>query len=58
MIDMHWTHDNMHTNRTINALICINNHVNSFINCMLWGGYNAFSFLHSLIPRLSWSQLQ
>ena len=31
MIDMHVKYDNMHTNRTFNTLICINNHV----NCML-----------------------
>ena len=35
MIDMHLKHDNMHTNGTFNALICINNHVNSCINYML-----------------------
>ena len=35
MIEMYLKYDNMHTNRTINAFICINNHVNSCINCML-----------------------
>ena len=35
MIEMYLKYDSMHTNRTINALICINNHVNSCINCML-----------------------
>ena len=32
---MYIKYDNMHTNGIINALICINNHVNSCINCML-----------------------
>ena len=35
MIEMHSKFDNMHTNRIFNALICINNHVNSCTNCML-----------------------
>ena len=35
MIEMYLKYDNMHTNATINAFICINNHVNSCINCML-----------------------
>ena len=35
MIDMHLKYDNMHVNVILNALICINNHVNSCINCML-----------------------
>ena len=35
MIDMYSQYDNMHTNRIFNALICINNHVNSCINWML-----------------------
>ena len=35
MIDMHSKYDNMHNNGIIYALICINNHVNSCINCML-----------------------
>ena len=29
MIEMHSKYDNMHTNRIFNALICINNHINS-----------------------------
>ena len=35
MIDMYSKYDNMYTNGIYNAFICINNHVNSFINCML-----------------------
>ena len=35
MIEMHSKYDNMHTNRIFNALNCINNHVNSCMNCML-----------------------
>ena len=32
---MYLEYDNMHTNRIFNALICINNYVNSCTNCML-----------------------
>ena len=35
MIEVYLKYDNMHTIRTINAFICINNHVNSCINSML-----------------------
>ena len=35
MISMYLKYDNMHTKGTINAFICIHNHVNSCINCML-----------------------
>ena len=35
MIEMYLKYDNMYTNGIINAFICINNHVNSCINCML-----------------------
>ena len=35
MIEMYLIYDNMHTNGTINAFICINNNVNSCIKCML-----------------------
>ena len=35
MIEIYLKYDNMHTIRTINAFICINNHVNSCINSML-----------------------
>ena len=35
MIEIYLKYDNMHTFRVINAFICINNHVNSFINSML-----------------------
>ena len=35
MIEIYLKYDNMHTNGTLNALICINNYVNSCINCML-----------------------
>ena len=35
MIEMYLKYDNMHTNKIFNALIFINNHVNSCKNCML-----------------------
>ena len=35
MIEMYLKYDNMHTNVIINTFICINNHVNSCIKCML-----------------------
>ena len=35
MISMYLKYDNKHTNRIFNALICINNHVNSCKNYML-----------------------
>ena len=35
MIDMHSKYDNMDTNGIFNTLICINNHVNSYINYIL-----------------------
>ena len=35
MVEMYLKYDNMHTIGTINAFICINNHVNSCIKCML-----------------------
>ena len=35
MIEMYLKYANMHTIGTINAFICINNHVNSCIKCML-----------------------
>ena len=35
MIEMHSKYNNMYTNIIFNALNCINNHVNSCINCML-----------------------
>ena len=38
MIEICLKYDNMHTFGIINALICINNHVNSCINSMLSGG--------------------
>ena len=38
MIEIYLKYDNMHTIRTINAFICINNHVNSCINSMLSKG--------------------
>ena len=37
MIEMYLKYDNMHTNVIINAFICIDNHVNSCIKCMLSG---------------------
>ena len=35
MIDMHSNHDNMHKIETLYALICINNHIITCIDCML-----------------------
>ena len=35
MIEIYLKYDNMHTIRTINDFICINNNVNSCINIML-----------------------
>ena len=35
MIKMHSKYDNMRTSIIFNALNCINNHVNSYITCML-----------------------
>ena len=35
MIEIYLKYENMHTIRTINAFICINNHVNLCINSML-----------------------
>ena len=37
MIEMHSKYDNMHTNGIYKGLICINNHINSCISCMLLG---------------------
>ena len=34
-IEMHSKYDNIHTNRIFNVLYCINNNVNSCINCIL-----------------------
>ena len=35
MMNMHPKYDNMYRNEMFNALICINNHVNTSISCML-----------------------
>ena len=35
MIEMYLKYDNMHKNGTVNAFICINIHVNSYIKCIL-----------------------
>ena len=35
MIEIYLKYDNMHIVETINAFICINNHVNSCIKCIL-----------------------
>ena len=35
MIEIYLKYDNMHIIRTINAFVCINNHVNACINSML-----------------------
>ena len=42
---MHSKYDNMHRNRILNELNCINNHVNSCINCMLWVTETKFKVL-------------
>ena len=43
MIEIYLKYDKMHTIRTINAFICLNNHVNSCINNMLSTlSYNRF----------------
>ena len=47
MIEMYLKYDNMHTNGTVNTFICINNHVNSCINCMLPTGEVDVSLLRS-----------
>ena len=39
MIKMYLIYDNMRTNGTINVFICINNHVNSCIQCMLLASF-------------------
>ena len=38
MIEVYLKYDNMHINGTINAFICIKNHVNSCIKWILSGG--------------------
>ena len=35
MIDIHSKHDNMNKNKIFCAIICINNHIISYVNCML-----------------------
>ena len=40
MIDMHSKYDNMHENGMFYALICINNHIVTCLNCMLFVGSN------------------
>ena len=35
MIEMYLKYDDMYTNVILNAFICINNHINSCIKCML-----------------------
>ena len=47
MIEIYLKYDNMHTIRTINAFICINNHVNSCINSML-------SPIHETSKKIKW----
>ena len=49
MIDMHLKYDNMLTNGIFNALICINNHVNSIINYMLSLALCPFPLATSLV---------
>ena len=47
-------YDNMHTNVIINVFICINNHVNSCIKCMLsvtFQGLNDVAYLVKLLTR-------
>ena len=49
MIEIHLKYDNMHTIRTINVSIYINNHANSCINSMLslFTDHEALKYLHS-----------
>ena len=49
MIDMHSKYDNMHTNEIFNAIISINNHVNSCINCMLLVSTTAYDPTRSAV---------
>ena len=49
MIEMHSKYDNMHTNVIFNALNCINNHVNSCINCTISYVYLLANLLALLI---------
>ena len=35
MVEIYLKYDNMHIIEIINAFICIDNHVNSCLNCML-----------------------
>ena len=35
MVEIYLKYDNMHIIEIINAFICIDNHVNSCVNCML-----------------------
>ena len=53
MIEMFQIYDKLHTNGIINALICINNHVNSCIKCMLSGRQLIFSLDRSSDHRRS-----
>ena len=46
---MHLKYDNMHTNGTINAFVCINNHVNSCINFMLSATHLSEELLDSFV---------
>ena len=55
MIEIYLIYDNMHRIRTINAFICINNHVNSCINSML--SDIQFAFLNGeLEEEVYWKQ--
>ena len=35
MMNMHSKYNNMHRNKKFNALVCVNNHINTSISCML-----------------------
>ena len=48
---MYLKYDNMHTNGIINAFICINNHVNSCLKCMLSSIIPPFLMVRSKFNR-------
>ena len=49
MIEIYLKYDNMHTIGVINAFICINNHVNSYVNNMLSGIHG---YMAQLLPSM------
>ena len=48
MIDMHSNYDNMHKNRMFYALIYINNHIITSINCMFPNLDESFSKIQNV----------